>query len=281
MAHHIPIYGSYPPPLPPPRVLNLNLTYLAGTKIREYGKRHSKRGRSSGGISFFAKKRLARDYKILSSDPYRIWLKINKSMYNREEDIIVCILYIPPSDSSWFKKGKSFNFDKLKEEIAFYEHQASSVFIFRDHNARVGTENDYIVSDEINEFLSFPDNYIPDDVETLPRRVSRDQEFDQKGHANEPINFCKSTGYRIANGRIGSDKEKGHFTCYKPNGNSIVDYLLVKAKDFAKISNFEIGEVNEYSDHCYLSLKIKKKNSKCRRKYELANKKFGNTNTHK
>ena len=78
----------------------------------------------------------------------------------------------------------SFHFDKLKEEIAFYEHQASSVFIIGDRNARVGRENDHIVSDEIDEFLSLSDNYILDEVDALPRRVSRDQEFDQKGHAN-------------------------------------------------------------------------------------------------
>ena len=88
--------------------------------------------------------------------------------------------------------------------------------------------------------------------------MSRDQDFDPGGHANELINFCKSTGYRIANGRIGSDKEIGNFTCYKPNGNSTVDYLLIKDKDFDKLSNFEIGELNEYSDHCFLSLKIKR-----------------------
>ena len=73
-------------------------------EIREYGSRHSKRGRSSsGGISLCAKKKPARDYKILLSDPYGIWLKINKPMYNAEEDIIVRILYILPSNSSWSK----------------------------------------------------------------------------------------------------------------------------------------------------------------------------------
>ena len=90
----------------------------------------------------------------------------------------------------------------------------------------------------------------------MPRQVSPNQEFDQKGHTNELINFCKSTGYQIANGL---DKEPGNFTSYKPNSNSTVDYLLVKEKDFLKISNFEIGEPNENLDHCYLSLKIKKK----------------------
>ena len=110
-------------------------------------------------------------------------------MYNREEGVIICILYIPPSDSNWFNSGKSFNFDKLKQEIAFYEHHASSIFIFGDHNARVDTENDHNVNDEIDEFLSLPNNYIPDDVGRLPRRVSRNQEFDQRGHAHELINF--------------------------------------------------------------------------------------------
>ena len=58
-------------------------------KIREYGRRNSKRGRSSGGISFYARKKLERDYEILSSDSYRIWLKINKSLYNGKDDIIM------------------------------------------------------------------------------------------------------------------------------------------------------------------------------------------------
>ena len=77
--------------------------------IRECGQRKSKRGRSSGGISFCARRKFAHDYQILASDSYRIWLKINKSLFNGEEDIIICILYIPPSCSNWFKSGKSFN----------------------------------------------------------------------------------------------------------------------------------------------------------------------------
>ena len=32
-------------------------------------------------------------------------------------------------------------------------------------------------------------------------------------------------------------------------------HLLVKEKDFGKVSNFEIGEINEFSNHCYLNLK--------------------------
>ena len=61
--------------------------------------------------------------------------------------------------------------------------------------------------------MTLPEDYIPDLEEKLSKRVSRDQIFDSKGNANELINFCKSTGYRIANGRVGSDKKQGNFTC--------------------------------------------------------------------
>ena len=155
------------------------------------------------------------------------------------------------------KNGKSYNFEKLKEEVAIYE-RLGVVIILGDTNARVGLNKDFIVDDEIDEFLTLPDNYISDNEELLTERKSRINEFDAKSHANELLSFCKMTRYRIANGRLSNDKE-GNFTCYKPNGNSTVDYLLVKEKDFDKISDFEIGELNGFSDHCYLSLKIKAK----------------------
>ena len=38
-------------------------------------------------------------------------------------------------------------------------------------------ENDYIVSDKASKFLSLPYNCIQDDIETMPRSVSHDQEY--------------------------------------------------------------------------------------------------------
>ena len=67
--------------------------------IRECGKRNTKRGRSSGGISFCSRKKPEYDYEVLSSDSYRILLKINKSLYNEKDDKIICFLYISPNTS--------------------------------------------------------------------------------------------------------------------------------------------------------------------------------------
>ena len=36
-----------------------------------------------------------------------------------------------------------------------------------------------------------------------------------------------------------------------------MDYLLIREGDFDKILDFEIGHINEYSDHGYLDFKIK------------------------
>ena len=44
-----------------------------------------------------------------------------------------------------------------------------------------------------------------------------------KDHGKEIIEFCKMSGFTIANGRLGEGKGQR-------NGNSIVDYLLVREK---------------------------------------------------
>ena len=50
---------------------------------------------------------------------------------------------------------------------------------------------------------------------------------------------------------------KENSLCYQPNGNSVIDYLLVKENNFDKILDFEIGDLNDQSDHSYLSIKLK------------------------
>ena len=51
-----------------------------------------------------------------------------------------------------------------------------------------------------------------------------------------------------------SIRRKHH--CYNTNGNSIADYLLIEEKDFIEVKDFEIGEINEHSDHCYLNINL-------------------------
>ena len=218
----------------------LNWDHTHEEILKKCGQRTSRKGRSSGGISFGAKKKIGKSYEILSANSYRIWVKFNKKFFEWEQTII-CFLYIPPSDSNSYKNGKSFNFEKLKQECVTYEDQDSCLFICGDFNARVGLSPDYVQNDDIDEFLPLPDNYVSDNEALLSTRKSRDHESGLQDHGIELLEFCKMTWQR------------GKFTFYQPNGNSVVDYLLVKEN----ILDFEISDLNDESHHSYLSIKLK------------------------
>ena len=71
------------------------------------------------------------------------------------------------------------------------------------------------------------------------------------------LDLCKATGMRIVNGRLFKDQSVGRVTCYTHNGESVVDYVITSLRNFQSVSDFEVYEFNEYSNHAplYLSLK--------------------------
>ena len=130
-----------------------------------------------------------------------------------------------------------------------------NVIICGDFNGRIGLNSDFVENDEKDEFLPLPKDYEPGNVDLINRK-SRDPEHDLKGNGQALLEFCRMSGFRVANGRIGKDQSEGNITCYNTKGNSIVDYLLIKEKDFIEVKDFEISEINEHSDHCYLNIKL-------------------------
>ena len=78
-------------------------------------------------------------------------------------------------------------------------------------------------------------------------RINKDRILDYNGRYL--IELCQSTGLLIANGRLLGDQNRGNFTFCSHQGQSTVDYLLLNFLDFETLSNFEILDFNEYSDH--------------------------------
>ena len=68
-----------------------------------------------------ADKTLSKGCEILLSDSYHIWYKLDKNFFRLQENLVICNLYIPPHDNNWFQSGKSFNYDKLKEESILFQ----------------------------------------------------------------------------------------------------------------------------------------------------------------
>ena len=56
------------------------------------------------------------------------------------------------------------------------------------------------------------------------------------------IELCKMFNLCLANGRIGNDKNKGDFTCIKPNSNSIINYAVFSIILLPSIVGFTVHE---------------------------------------
>ena len=88
------------------------------------------------------------------------------------------------------------------------------------------------------------DNYMP--------RFSQD-----RGHVNNNglllLDFCKQTGLRIMNGRLGKDTGVGQYTFEGSRDSSVVDYILASQPLFKFAKEFEVHEPNILSDHCLIS----------------------------
>ena len=97
-----------------------------------------------------------------------------------------------------------------------------TVIMMGDFNARTARMSDIIVHDGIIQDIS-PWEYIEDVEGEIVARESPDKKVERFGRLL--LELCQSSGLRIANGRLG--QESGKFTCFKWNGQSVVDYALV------------------------------------------------------
>ena len=76
------------------------------------------------------------------------------------------------------------------------------------------------------------DQYVPVlpeyTVDTPVTRASKDKTTNSYG--KELLDLCISSELRIVNGRVGSDKDKGDFTCHTPRSSSTVEYIILLLK---------------------------------------------------
>ncbi|CAG2210770.1 unnamed protein product [Mytilus edulis] len=119
-----------------------------------------------------------------------------------------------------------------------------------DLNARTGSELDFIENDTYDPFAMDDEEYEYDIG--LQKRKSCDNKVDARG--KQLLQLCITLKLRILNGRMLGDSN-GNFTCFKPNGTSVVDYIIM-SEDLiqhtlnCKVSNF----IPCFSDcHCKVS----------------------------
>ena len=144
--------------------------------------------------------------------------------------------YVAPENSPVHNFYETDIFQTIQDDVTFFQDKGS-VFLLGDLNCRTSIKSDFIENDR--------------------HILSRDRHASQaifNGPKNQSFwGLCKAVNLRIVNGRLHKDR----MTCYTHNGESVVDYVLTSQINFDIISDFEIGDFMEYSNHVPVSLSIK------------------------
>lgn len=217
--------------------------------------------RVSGGLSCFIRETFANESNIYvenhegSEDEWGqfkavMWIKIDKTVIAEHDDVYVGHTYIPPYTSNITKTERGTTQDRftcLKSQISKYLNMGK-VFVCGDFNSRASNLQDNIhfdilVGDSTSHFRH------TSNTPNLPARACNDSGSNQ--FTDKLLALCSSTGLRIVNGRLHEDTI-GNITCFAPNGNSSVDYLLTCAENFEMIKEFAVLQKQTISDHCPL-----------------------------
>ena len=182
-----------------------------------------------------------------------ILIRLNKDFFNLSKDVVIVFAYCSPQNSSYLARTQLDPFEELEEKIRAIEDD-TDIIIMGDLNARTGTELDFIEHDN-DENIPIPQElYETDSLLNIPRG-NMDRSTNRYGQSL--LELCKTIPLRILNGRKLGDI-LGSFTCYKYNGQSVVDYCLASPALMNKIAQFKVHTfLPELSDHCAISAKLK------------------------
>ena len=126
-----------------------------------------------------------------------------------------------------------------------------SFLICGDFNARTASHPDYVEDDNSIHMHVLPDDY---QLDAPMQRTSEDCGFNKYG--TNLLDFCKLTGFRILNGRVGQDRNIGKYTYVGSTGKSLVDYVIASQALFPAVCTFRVDDPNILSDHCLIHFSL-------------------------
>lgn len=213
--------------------------------------------RASGGIVFYIKDGLVISNKtsmVHKENDDILWIRIEGAKLNLDGDIFVCLCYNLPSDSSRQSIVDEDLFDRICNYVTSTKSNSENKCYFMicgDMNARIADKDDFVPLDISTHMDALPEDYICD--ANLPRATQ-----DKVGNANGSLllEFCRKTGFRVVNGRIGEDAGVGKCTYVGSRGSSLIDFVVADPELFRYFSNFCVEDPNILSDHCVVKFAL-------------------------
>ena len=184
---------------------------------------HRRAKRGSGGVGIFVRNQLLNTFTVSVLDDTVediLWVKLIHRDNMPSDNIVLCVAYLPPSDSVRNNDPEAF-YCSLLEQIYAFQNEGK-LFVCGDFNSRVGDDSDYIEG--------------VDDVR--PRDI-----LDSTSNANGDllIEFLVDCGLCMVNGRLGTN----NYTHVSHRGKSVVDYVFVPYEQLLSIENFEVCLMSE------------------------------------
>ena len=210
--------------------------------IRADRPEHVKAKTSSGGLAILVKNCYKKFISIIKMNQFVIWVKLAANLSQRNKDIYLACIYVPPQNSPIYNRTNNDPFDDLIHDIANYSGKGN-IMLCGDFNARCGNIKDYIEDTNSNTFT----NMVTSEDLYCEVRNTRDNHTNTYGL--KLIDLCISASLKIVNGCTVGDLF-GAYTCYKYNGCSTVDYFIVDQTLYGQILNFSVLPFTIYSDHC-------------------------------
>ena len=217
-------------------------------------KKKSNRGRNSGGIAVYICNTILQGVsKIPTSGSENILIKLNKSFFGLERDVVATFSYCVPEYSSFQLREQLDVFGDLEYKLSSVGAECDKL-CFGDYNARTHNKPDYILSEDNTDIPVPLEIYEPDTIGTVPR-LNLDTVTNKYG--DNLLRLCKAVPLRICNGRKLGDI-LGSFTCITANGQSCVDYCLASPKLYNNVRTLTVGDsIPSLSDHCPLNIILK------------------------
>ena len=174
------------------------------------------------------------------------WVKLLKDYFSLDKDIYICFSYISPC--LFQSKSDSDSLEAIIRDINNFKDYGD-ILICGDLNARTGLDPNFIVNDS-DKHVPLDPSYIIDS--NILQRNSEDTNVEDRGkQVNE---LCVSSRMRILNGRILGDSY-GKFTCQKPAGASVVDYMIA-SEELLKDIYFHVNPFQPIFSDCHSKISV-------------------------
>ncbi len=177
--------------------------------------------KKSGGLCTLVANDIVKHVKVMNSNLEIVqWLCLDKMLFGTEKDVLLGNVYMPPHNSPYAYQDM---FADLEMSLLEMNYANYHVILVGDFNAHTSDCVDYInLQEDVLDELGVRN--CPDIMEMYNCKVKRCNQDKTKcdSHGSKLLQFCKTTGICIFNGRLQGD-ETGSCTTDK---NTTIDYVI-------------------------------------------------------